>query len=209
MAREVSNVAPWAEIVPDAPYPMSIEEFDRWPEEPGWRYELVWGRLVCMPWPGGRHGRIVHYISRLLGNFAEPCRLGIIFDGAQFNFPHPGRTEPLKVAPDVAFVAAGRGPEPDTPEDERAWELAPDLVVEVASRESNQYRPAMAEKAHDYLDCGVRLVWIVYPWWKEVDIWWQGEHGHESQTLKADEQIDGRDMLPGFTRLVGDFFSQS
>ena len=160
-----------------------------------------------MPWPGGRHGRIAHRISRLLGNFVEPRGLGIVFDGAQFNFPHPGRTAPLKVAPDVAFVAAGRGPKPDTPEDERAWELAPDLVVEVASRESNQYRPAMTGKARDYLDCGVRLVWIVYPWWKEVDIWWHGERGHELQTLKADQQIDGRDVLPGFTHAVGDFFS--
>ena len=46
MAREISSIAPWAEVVPDAPYPMSIEEFERWPKEPGWRYELVEGWCV-------------------------------------------------------------------------------------------------------------------------------------------------------------------
>jgi hypothetical protein len=48
MAHEISQIAPWAEVVPEAPYPMSEDQFEAWPEEPGWRYELVEGlRLIC------------------------------------------------------------------------------------------------------------------------------------------------------------------
>lgn len=206
MAREVTDIAPWAELVPDAPYPMSLEEFERWPEEPGWRYELVEGRLVRMGEGSPEHALIVKRIMRALDNFVEPRGLGQVYPPAAFVLPQPGQTKGTEVGPDVAFVARGRGPKPGTPEHMHPSPIAPDLVAEVASPESNQYRPEMEKKVQKYLDAGTRLVWVAYPQWNEVDVWWHGERGHESQTLKADQQIDGRDVLPGFTHPVGRFF---
>ena len=37
------TVVPWAEIVPDAPYPMTVVDYERWLDD-GCRYELVRGR---------------------------------------------------------------------------------------------------------------------------------------------------------------------
>ena len=207
MAREVSNIAPWAEIVPDAPYPMSGEEFEGWPEEPGWRYELIRGRLVRMPSPTPYHGMIVGRVSYALRSFVEPRGLGAVVDNGGFWLPIPGESREERVGPDVAFVAKGRGPQPGTPDYyDEYWHLAPDLVVEIASKKSNQYRPEMEKKALEYLHAGTREVWVLYPWWNEIDVWWQGAQGPESQTLKADQQIAGRDVLPGFTHPVARFF---
>ena len=64
----------------------------------------------------------------------------------------------------------------------------------------------MTPKAHRYLQAGTRLVWVLYPQWNEVDVWWQGEHGPESQTLKAGQQLDRRDVLPGFSHPVAQCF---
>ena len=46
--------------------------------------------------------------------------------------------------------------------------LAPDLAVEVASE--NQYTPGMAAKACLYLRFGTRLVWVVWPRYRRVDV---------------------------------------
>jgi hypothetical protein len=42
------SVARWAEIVPDAPYPMATDELHALTAD-GWSYELVQGALVRMP----------------------------------------------------------------------------------------------------------------------------------------------------------------
>ncbi len=47
-AHPPAPVAPWAEIVPDAPYPMTIAAFLDRPDDDGYRYELVEGVLVRM-----------------------------------------------------------------------------------------------------------------------------------------------------------------
>ena len=107
------------------------------------------------------------------------------------------------LAPDVAFVRAERVPPPTSPIYEKAWPLAPDLAVEVAS--PNQYRPAMARKAQRYLNAGTRLVWVVWPKRKEVDVWRPGDI-KPSATLGVDDVLDGLDILPGFTYPVERLF---
>lgn len=201
MAREVSSIAPWAEIVPEAPYPMSVEEFERWPEEPGWRYELIDGRLVRMPGPGGQHGEIALRIGAALRAYVAPHRLGRVLGESTYRLLLPGATERIIMGPDTSFVARGRGPVPGTPEYERPWEVTPDLAVEIAS--PDQYRPAMGEKANRYLLGGTRLVWVVYPRWQEIDVW---RPSKPVQTLHATDQVDGLDVLPGFTYPVAAFF---
>ena len=42
------RVAPWAEVVLDAPYPMTVDELHALPDD-GWVYELLNGVLVRMP----------------------------------------------------------------------------------------------------------------------------------------------------------------
>ncbi len=74
--------------------------------------------------------------------------------------------------------------------------LAPDLVAEIAS--PNQYRPEMADKAQRYLAAGVRLVWVVWPKYSQVDVWRPGSD-QPVATLNVDDQLDGLDVLPGFT----------
>ena len=73
-------------------------------------------------------------------------------------------------------------------------ELAPDLVVEIAS--PTQYRPDLADKARLWLDRGVHLVWVVWPERRELDIWTSGVT--EPRTLIDDDALEGGDVIPGF-----------
>jgi Uma2 family endonuclease len=112
-----------------------------------------------MPPSGGGASSLGIRLGAAIINFVQAHTLGYVTgaDG-EYVLSRPGESD-TAFAPDVAYVAMARAPQPGTPEWERAWRLAPDLAVEIAS--PNQYRPEMAENAKVYLDAGARLVWVV------------------------------------------------
>ena len=81
-------------------------------------------------------------------------------------------------------------------------EVVPDLVVEIAaspvtvSREVNDRRRCGCSH-------GVRLVWVVHPDTRTVDV-----HRPDDPVvvLGEDEALDGLDVLPGFTCPLGPVF---
>lgn len=200
MAQE--TLAPWAEIVPDAPYPMTVDDVLALPDDE-WMYELVEGRLVRMPPGGGEAGSIDAGIVAALYTFVVARGLGrVTGPDTGYVLKLSDGTETM-FAPDAAFVRSGRYPPKDSPEFKRPWHVAPDLAVEVVS--PHQYRPGLAAKARAYLDAGVRLVWIVWPGREEVDVW-SGSSDEPVQTLRVDDHLDGLDVLPGFTYPVSRLF---
>lgn len=200
MAHE--TLAPWAEIVPGAPYPMTVDALMALPDD-GRRYELVEGRLVTVAPSGGGASTISGNLVAALHGYVRPRKLGAITvtDG-EYVLSRPGQP-PTALAPDAAFVREDRLPARDSPAWERPWQLAPDLAAEVVS--PNQYRPEMADKACLYLASGVRLVWIIWPKLRQVDVWRPGADNPVA-TLGAGDQLDGLDVLPGFSYPVASLF---
>jgi len=190
-------VAPWGEVIA-TDRPMTVDDLLNLPDD-GHMYELVEGQLVRMLPSGGGASSLALRLGARIEAFVEQHNLGAVTgaDG-EFDLGHG-----TALAPDVAFVRAERVPPPTSPIYEKAWPLAPDLAVEVAS--PNQYRPAMARKAQRYLNAGTRLVWVVWPKRKEVDVWRPGDI-KPSATLGVDDVLDGLDILPGFTYPVERLF---
>jgi Uma2 family endonuclease len=193
-------VAAWAEIVPYTP-PMTVDDLHALPDD-GWTYELVAGTLLRMPLSSGGASNVSIRLASRLSTYVEDNELGVVTGeqgGYRLDPDHPRDTE---VAPDVAFVRAERVPDPDSPEYYNAWLLAPDLAVEVASK--YQFAPGMAAKARLYLSCGTRLVWVIWPHYKRVDVWHLGD---ESPTaLSVGDRLSGEDVVPGFTFPVARLF---
>jgi Uma2 family endonuclease len=183
-------VAPWGEVIA-TDRPMTVDDLLNLPDD-GHMYELVEGQLVRMLPSGGGASSLALRLGARIEAFVEQHNLGAVTgaDG-EFDLGHG-----TALAPDVAFVRAARVPPPTSPIYEKAWPLAPDLAAEVAS--PNQYRPAMARKAQRYLNAGTRLVWVVWPKRKEVDVWRPGD-SKPSATLSVGDVLDGLDILPGFT----------
>ncbi len=200
-AMPPNYIAPWAEIVPDMPR-MTVAELAALPDD-GWQYELVDGVLVRMPLSGGEASNIAMKLGGRLSVFVEDHALGRVTEEAGgYDFSALGQPD-TELGPDVAFVRAENVPARTSPEYSRAWPVAPDLVVEVAS--PNQWRPALSVKAQRYLAAGVRLVWVIWPRWREVDVWHQGDL--EPQTLSVDDMLDGETVVPGFTYPVERLFT--
>jgi Uma2 family endonuclease len=102
--------------------------------------------------------------------------------------------------PDVAFVSWNRIPNGQFPE-KPIPDLVPDLAVEVISPSNT--RKEMEEKLEEYFEKGVRLVWFVRPRARVVDVYTSAD---QFARLTASATLDGGDVLPGFSIVVGDLF---
>jgi Uma2 family endonuclease len=182
---------------------MTVNDLDHLPDD-GWQYELVDGRLVRMPLGGGEASGIAAILLGALITFVRAHKLGWV-TGADGGYDFSALGQPdTELGPDVAFVRADQVPTRTSPEYARAWPVAPDLAVEVAS--PNQYRPEMAAKAQRYLAAGVRLVWVIWPRYQQVDVW-RPDDTEARTVLTSADTLDGLDVVPGFTFPVAELFS--
>ncbi|MBV9279540.1 MAG: Uma2 family endonuclease [Chloroflexi bacterium] len=189
----METLAPWAE-----PVLMTADELLQLPED-GYSYELLEGRLVRMSPTGARHGDIVMALLAAVYGYVHQRRLGKVFPAETGFWVSPEDEPDTVLAPDLAFVRAGREEDVDV---EGFPRLAPDLVAEVAW--PSQGRGTMEAKARRWLDAGVRLVWIVLPQERAVEVW-RGEG--PARTVTAEENLSGEDRLPGFVYPVARHFA--
>lgn len=164
-----------------------------------WHYELVDGRLVRMSPTGSKHGRIVMNLLLSVGRFVEDHELGVVFPPETgFWISTPGAPDTV-LAPDLAFVQAGREPDPEA---EGFPRLAPDLVTEVAS--PSQGQAEMRVKAERWMSAGVRVVWLVFPEARTVEVW---RGGALERVVTIQEELSGEEVLPDFVFPVANLFS--
>lgn len=160
------------------------------------RFELVNGRLREMSPTGGTHGSSTMSITLLIGSFVLSHGLGICMP-AETGFIIA--TEPDTVlAPDFAFVAAGRFTLPLT---DKFLPLVPDLVVE--TRSAWDRKSAVQRKVREWLDAGVRMALELNPKTRQLTVY---RPGRPEQILGVEDIFQGEDVLPGFTLEVSKLF---
>jgi len=165
-------------------------------EDGRWQYELVKGQLVKNPIAGGSHDYLVYRLTLMLGAFIESHNLGVItLSQTGYDVTLPGERETVWV-PDLAFVQSAHVPAEDSLEWSRNWHVAPDLVVQVAA--PGQSRQDASVRANGWLERGARLVWVLWPGSKIVDVWLPASDRPET-TLRIEDTLDGLDVIPGFT----------
>lgn len=156
---------------------------------------------------GGGHDYLVYRLVLLLGPYIEAHSLGMItLSQAGYEVPLPSAHDTVWV-PDLAFVQANRVPAENSPEWNRPWKLAPDLVVEVVA--PDQSHDEADQRAYGWLERGVRLVWMIWSVSKTVDVWRLPGTARPVTTLGVDETLDGLDVIPGFTCPLTHIFSSA
>jgi Uma2 family endonuclease len=102
-----------------------------------------------------------------------------------------------------AYVSTERAPSQGSPDWKKFPRLAPDLVAEVTS--PGQARTELSAKVCFWLRSGARLVRVVWPDEREVDVRRQ-RSDRPVRTLGAADVLDGEDVLSGFSYPVGRLF---
>jgi Uma2 family endonuclease len=158
--------------------------------------ELIDGVLVRKPM-GFEESLLAASIIYHIMSYLEKHDLGIVSGEAGFL-----ELEPKQVrAPDVAFFAWERLPGGEIPK-KRIPHLIPDLAVEVLS-ESNTPRE-MQRKRRELFVKGTRLIWVVAPEEKTVEVFTSLE---KATVLAIGQTLDGGDVLPGFKLKLAKLFS--
>lgn len=163
----------------------------------GESFELVDGQLMEKPM-GAKAVWVAGEIYALIREFARRQALGWAFsDGVQLKCyaDDPDRVR----KPDACYVGRGRFV-PDEPP-EGFITIAPDLVVEVVSPNDSYYE--VDRKVEEYLEAGVRLVWVINPDTRSVIVY-APDSG--MTRLDDDQELKGGSVLPGFACRVGELF---
>ena len=158
--------------------------------------ELIRGVLVEKVSAGIRHGEIVTRLVTFLGNFILAQSLGRLATSDSGMMLERGPDTVRE--PDIAYISAEKLPlDVDVP---GFYEGAPDLVVEVASPSDSL--AAVNDKAQMWLRFGVG-VGVVFPESRTVEV---HPASGPPALLGEEDNLEGRDVLPGFTCAVKDIF---
>ncbi len=159
--------------------------------------ELVKGRIVRYPMPGGKHGQICGNAYFLLREFVQRGDLGRLMTND--TFIRVGADPDTFRGADVCFLSYTRLPKnceiPDGPIP------VPDLVVEVRSPTDRLNQ--LTSKATEYLEAGVSVVVVLMPDSQTAAVYRSEEL---PVRLGSDEQLTLPDVLPGFAVAVRAFF---
>ena len=104
-----------------------------------------------------------------------------------------GPTVRRKRRPDVAFVSYERWPRQRRVPRAEAWDVVPNLAVEVVSPSDGG--ADMVDKVSEYFRVGVECVWVVFPSQEQVYIY---ESPSRVRILTRADALHGEPVLPHF-----------
>jgi len=160
-------------------------------------YELIEGELVKMVPTGLEHGNVELGVGAEIRTWNKQNKRGRVFVG-EIGFYIHGHDRTVRAA-DVVYISYERLPADASLEGYSR--IAPDLVVEVIS--PGNTAEEMEVKIREWLDFGVRMVWVVYPKTGRVHVYTSPD---KPTILEPDARIDGGDVLPGFSIPIATFF---
>jgi len=162
-------------------------------------YEVIDGRVVEKPL-GALEAFLASRLMLWLAPLVDEARLGRVVVEMLFALrPSPE----LKRRPDLAFVSSERWPLGKRLPRTEAWDVVPDLAVEVISQ-SNSADEA-AKKIEDYFDAGCRQVWVIYPVTNKVQVY---ESPTRVTILQVGDELRGDPLIPGFRLPLATLFGE-
>lgn len=163
----------------------------------GDRYELVDGELVERNMSGTSSEVGLKIAGRLMYH-VEREELGHAF-GADCDYRCFAADGNRIRKPDASFIQSGRVSRAEL--DAGFVTVAPDLAVEVVSPNDLAYK--LQVKVDQYLQAGVKLVWVVEPVTKSITVY---RPDSDASYLHEDDELSGEDILPGFRCAIRELF---
>ena len=153
-------------------------------------YEVVDNQVVELAPMGAYEVRLATLLAARLETVAGQYQRGRAVQEMLFDLTAAtGR----KRRPDVAFVSFDRWPRHRRIPRTEAWEVVPNLVVEVVSRTDTG--DLIVDKIAEYFRAGVERVWVVFPSQEQV-------YTYDSPTsvriLARKDELSGDQVLPHF-----------
>jgi Uma2 family endonuclease len=157
-------------------------------EEP--LYEVVDGQRVELPPMATSSNRVANKLGFFMETWASAEAAGRV----SVEMLHwLDEASELKRRPDISYVSYDRWPRNKPVTDDEAWDVVPDLAVEVVS--PNDKADGLLEKVEEYFLAGVLQVWVVYPRRRVAHVF---ESFTQIKVTAEGQELDGGTILPGF-----------
>ncbi len=153
-------------------------------------YEVVDGIRRELPPMGAFESTLASFLAFQVNPFAQANNLGRVVVETLFQLDREGK---LQRKPDVAFISYKRWPKNQRVPRTNAWEVIPNLAVEVNSPTNTADEVLVI--IQDYFRTGVERVWIVYPVVQQVYVY---SSPTDVRIIPNNGELSGETLLPGF-----------
>jgi Uma2 family endonuclease len=160
-------------------------------------YEYVGGEWKEVPPMGRQASLAANALMEEMAPFARSNRLGRVLLETLFLLAPEGPA----LRPALAFVSSERWPSSQGSSDGVAFEVVPNLAVEVNSPTNTLEE--IHDKVLEYLFHGVQLVWVLLPRQRYAYVY---ESPEDSRGLSDRRELDGGSVLPGFQLSLAHLF---
>ncbi len=164
-------------------------------------YEVVDGQVVEQESMGAYEMRLATLLVARLEAFAKEHQLGRAVQEMLFDLALPTNR---KRRPDVAFVSFDRWPKQRRIPRTEAWEVVPNLAVEVVS--PTDRADYVMDKVAEYFEAGVEQVWVVFPSQEQVYIYTSTTR---VDILTRSETLRGDPILTHFQLPLAELFDDT
>ena len=185
---------------------MPLDEFMRLFEQEG-PFELAGDERIPILPGVAEHSEIIKLIYALLLLYEKQTQKAVAYAETAYILTYTPEWVTGARIPDVMVYATERMmtyKAQNADWRKKPFVLVPDLCVEVIS--PNDIYGEVDEKVNRYLADGVRLVWVINPRTRSVQV--HRADSIQSVRLTEEHTLDGRDVLPGFETSVEDLFAE-
>ena len=148
------------------------------------------GKLIIMSPTGSLTGERNSDLNYQVQSWNRQYKLGVVFDSSTGFRLFNGAIR----SPDVSWIASDRWNSLSDEQKRSYAPIDPDFVIELLSPTDNLAETR--QKMQEYMDCGVKLGWLINSDSKEVEIY---RNGRDKEVLNNPSSISGEGVLPGLT----------
>lgn len=148
------------------------------------------GKLIVMSPTGSLTGEKNSDLNYQVQAWNRQYKLGVVFDSSTGFRLFDGAIR----SPDVSWIASDRWNSLSDKQKRGYAPIDPDFVIELLSPTDNLTEAQ--GKMQEYMDCGVKLGWLINPDSREVEIY---RNGRNKEVLNNPDSVSGEDILPGLT----------
>ena len=145
------------------------------------------GRLIIMPPTGGETGERNSELNFQLKLWNKQNKLGKVFDSSTgFKLSNDAVR-----SPDVSWISLAKWNGLSVIQRRKYLPLDPDFVMELMSPTDDL--DELQNKMKEYINCGVKLGWLINPDDKQVQIY---RPGKDLEILDNPQSLSGEDVMP-------------
>jgi len=155
------------------------------------------GELIVMSPTGSESGRKNADLLTQISIWNRQTKLGVVFDSSTgFTLPNGA-----KRSPDVSWIEVSRWNELTKKQKRGFAPIAQDFALELLS--PNDRLQDTQLKMKEYLECGVKLGWLICPDEKQVEIY---RLGQDVEILDSPNSLSGEDLMPSLVVELDEIF---